>query len=66
MRFTELELNLSEIVKQISKLNLMICKLTKDNTKTEDIRNLSNGINNCIKTIADLYKDKLLLVEGKK
>ncbi len=53
---------LSEVLKDISKLNLMIYERATD---SEQVKNLSSGINNSLKVVADLLKDKIFKKEEK-
>jgi len=55
-KLTKLETQISTIIKDISKLNVMIYENADD---SEKVRNLSSGINNSIKTIADLFSEKI-------
>ncbi len=61
-RITELEVKASEILNDISKLNLMIYTNADD---SEKVRNLSNGINNSIKTLANLFQNKVDKIKRK-
>jgi len=54
--FNGLEKQVTEIMKDISRLNLMIKENIDD---SEKVMNLSNGIDNSLKSLMYLFEDKL-------